>query len=154
MKQANSPSKNCSSQFPYHKRTLTWAPSNYLHAQSIDRSNLSNQSLSSLLQDPGFSTYKEVQVTPVLHRNPPLTQILLSQGYQVLYLDQRSTDLSTPVTPETLALKGSPAQQAGYLLNFRADTIVEDCEAVRRVLVPEDEDVAVDRRIERNKAGK
>ncbi|EEQ31720.1 putative prolyl aminopeptidase [Microsporum canis] len=59
---------------------------------------------------------------------------LLDRGYQVLLLDQRGTGLSTPITAATLALHGNAAQQAEYLRLFRADNIVRDCEAVRKVL--------------------
>ncbi|MFI9183502.1 alpha/beta fold hydrolase [Streptomyces goshikiensis] len=51
--------------------------------------------------------------------------------YRVLLLDQRGTGLSTPVSRQTLPLRGTPAQQAAYLAHFRADAIVRDCEAIR-----------------------
>ncbi|KAE8354665.1 Alpha/Beta hydrolase protein [Aspergillus coremiiformis] len=65
----------------------------------------------------------------------------LDKGYQVLFLDQRGTGLSSTITARTLALKGSAIKQAEYLKNFRADNIVRDCEAIRRCLTvdyPED----------------
>ncbi|GAB1194933.1 hypothetical protein APSETT444_004185 [Aspergillus pseudonomiae] len=65
----------------------------------------------------------------------------LDKGYQVLFLDQRGTGLSSTITAGTLALKGNAIKQAEYLKNFRADNIVRDCEAVRRCLTvdyPED----------------
>jgi pimeloyl-ACP methyl ester carboxylesterase len=52
----------------------------------------------------------------------------------MLYLDQRGTGLSSPITADTLALKGNIQQQADYLKYFRADNIVQDCEAVRKTL--------------------
>lgn len=64
----------------------------------------------------------------------PLTELILDRGYQLLYLDPRGTGLSTPVSASTLALKGGPSEQAAYLMSFRADSIVEDCEAIRRTL--------------------
>ncbi|MFG2895660.1 alpha/beta fold hydrolase [Streptomyces zaomyceticus] len=54
--------------------------------------------------------------------------------FRVLLLDQRGTGRSTPATRQTLPLRGTPAEQADYLAHFRADSIVEDCEAVRRRL--------------------
>lgn len=51
--------------------------------------------------------------------------------YRVLLLDQRGTGRSTPVSRQTLPLRGTPAQQAAYLAHFRADAIVRDCEAIR-----------------------
>jgi pimeloyl-ACP methyl ester carboxylesterase len=52
------------------------------------------------------------------------------QDYRLLLLDQRGTGRSTPVG----ALPGSAEEQAAYLRNFRADAIVRDAEAVRRLL--------------------
>lgn len=67
----------------------------------------------------------------------PFTEIALDRGYQVLYLDQRGTGLSSTITADTLALRGNPQQQADFLKFFRADNIVEDCEAVRKALTTE-----------------
>lgn len=63
-----------------------------------------------------------------------ITNIVLDKGYQLLFLDQRGTGLSTPVSAATLALKGDALQQADYLKHFRADSIVKDCEAIRKCL--------------------
>ncbi len=52
--------------------------------------------------------------------------------YRVLLLDQRGTGASTPANRQTLPLRGGPAEQADYLARFRADSIVRDCEAIRR----------------------
>ncbi|MFD8717418.1 alpha/beta fold hydrolase [Streptomyces sp. NPDC059629] len=54
------------------------------------------------------------------------------QEYRVLLLDQRGTGRSTPVNRQTLPLRGGPAAQADHLARFRADSIVRDCEAIRR----------------------
>ncbi|MEU5320133.1 alpha/beta fold hydrolase [Streptomyces sp. NPDC021056] len=51
--------------------------------------------------------------------------------FRVLLLDQRGTGHSTPANRQTLPLRGGPAEQAGYLTHFRADSIVRDCEAIR-----------------------
>ncbi|MGW3955822.1 alpha/beta fold hydrolase [Streptomyces sp. NPDC004752] len=51
--------------------------------------------------------------------------------YRVLLLDQRGTGHSTPANRQTLPLRGGPAEQAGYLTRFRADSIVRDCEHIR-----------------------
>ncbi|KAL6234709.1 hypothetical protein BDW75DRAFT_240825 [Aspergillus navahoensis] len=58
----------------------------------------------------------------------------LDKGYQVLFLDQRGTGLSSTITAGTLALQGNAFKQAEYLKQFRADSIVKDCEAIRRCL--------------------
>merc|ERR1719188_1375903 len=55
------------------------------------------------------------------------------QGHRVLLLDQRGTGRSTPITPQTL--EGlTPEEQAEHCMHFRADSIVEDCEIVRKSL--------------------
>lgn len=51
--------------------------------------------------------------------------------YRVLLLDQRGTGASTPANRQSLPLRGGPVEQAGYLVHFRADSIVRDCEAIR-----------------------
>ncbi|GAA3367546.1 alpha/beta fold hydrolase [Streptomyces sannanensis] len=56
------------------------------------------------------------------------------QDYRVLLLDQRGTGLSTPANRQTLALRGGPQEQADYLAHFRADSIVRDCELIRKQL--------------------
>lgn len=75
---------------------------------------------------PGFES-------PRPTRNPSAPAFLdrALQDYRVLFLDQRGTGRSTPVG----ALPGmTPAQQAGYLTHFRADSIVSDLEWIRREL--------------------
>ncbi|MDV9170905.1 alpha/beta fold hydrolase [Streptomyces sp. W16] len=54
--------------------------------------------------------------------------------YRVLFLDQRGTGHSTPLTRQTLPLRGGPAEQADHLTHFRADSIVRDCEIIRPAL--------------------
>ncbi|PWR12590.1 alpha/beta hydrolase [Micromonospora acroterricola] len=58
--------------------------------------------------------------------------------YRVLLLDQRGTGRSTPADRRTLPLRGDAAAQARYLAHFRADSIVRDCELIRRELLGED----------------
>ncbi|GAA2769994.1 alpha/beta fold hydrolase [Streptomyces showdoensis] len=54
--------------------------------------------------------------------------------FRVLLLDQRGTGASTPANRQTLPLRGTPREQADYLAHFRADSIVKDCELIRRQL--------------------
>eukprot|EP01041_Mallomonas_annulata_P004009 gene4009-7986_t len=58
------------------------------------------------------------------------------KDFDIILLDQRGTGLSTPVTQKTLTKEfpNSPVKQAEYLLNFRADSIVRDCELLRKCL--------------------
>ncbi|KAK7472372.1 hypothetical protein VKT23_000489 [Stygiomarasmius scandens] len=58
------------------------------------------------------------------------------QGYQTLWLDPRGTGLSTPITPDTLPPRLKTDQDiANYFKLFRADNIVKDCEAIRKILL-------------------
>jgi len=57
------------------------------------------------------------------------------QDYRVLLLDQRGTASSSSVTFQSLAGLATAREQADYLACFRADSIVRDCEAIRRELV-------------------
>jgi pimeloyl-ACP methyl ester carboxylesterase len=59
------------------------------------------------------------------------------QEYRVLLLDQRGTGRSTPVNYQTLARFATPGEQADYLKDFRADSIVRDAELIRRKLIGE-----------------
>ena len=52
----------------------------------------------------------------------------------MLFLDQRGTGLSSPLSASVLGLRGDDPVQAKYLKNFRADNIVRDCEAIRKAL--------------------
>ena len=61
------------------------------------------------------------------------------EEYRVLLLDQRGTGLSTPLHFQTLARFADPQAQADYLKNFRADSIVQDAEAIRRQLLGADQ---------------
>ncbi|KAJ7503070.1 alpha/beta-hydrolase [Mycena galericulata] len=66
------------------------------------------------------------------------------QGYQTLWLDQRGTGLSTTISPETLPSRlVTDQEKADYLKHFRADSIVKDCEEIRKFLLgdkPDPED--------------
>jgi pimeloyl-ACP methyl ester carboxylesterase len=53
------------------------------------------------------------------------------ETHRVFLLDQRGTGRSTPLTHESLAQQGSPADQAAHIALHRADNIVRDCEAIR-----------------------
>ncbi|MGD0159084.1 MAG: alpha/beta fold hydrolase [Candidatus Bathyarchaeia archaeon] len=59
------------------------------------------------------------------------------QEYRVFLLDQRGTGCSTPVNYQTLARFATSREQADYLKNFRADSIVRDAESIRRELLGE-----------------
>ena len=75
-------------------------------------------------------------------QNSGWVPLALDKGYKVLVLDQRGTGLSSTITAETLASIGNASNQAQYLKLFRADSIVKDCEAIRRAVTtdyPEDQ---------------
>lgn len=71
--------------------------------------------------------------------NSSITGFLIEKGYQIVYYDQRGTGLSSPLEANTLLdlVKddGSDDALLPYILNFRADSIVEDMEVVRRALL-------------------
>jgi pimeloyl-ACP methyl ester carboxylesterase len=75
---------------------------------------------------PGFGSPRPIG------RDGWLTRAL--DDYRVLLLDQRGTGRSTPANRHSLARLGSPAAQAGYLSQFRADNIVRDAERIRHEL--------------------
>ena len=57
------------------------------------------------------------------------------EEYRLLLLDQRGTGLSSPVTGQTVKTSSEdPRKQADMLKLFRADSIVADCELIRRQL--------------------
>ena len=59
------------------------------------------------------------------------------ETYRVLLLDERGTGRSSPLSFQTLGRLNSPGDQAAYLKHFRSDSIVLDCEWVRRELLGE-----------------
>ncbi|HWS31779.1 MAG TPA: alpha/beta fold hydrolase [Actinoplanes sp.] len=61
-------------------------------------------------------------------RDLPVWLRRAARDYRVLLLDQRGTGRSTPITRQTLAGVTDPA---GYLVHFRADSIVKDAELLR-----------------------
>jgi pimeloyl-ACP methyl ester carboxylesterase len=61
------------------------------------------------------------------------------QDYRVLLLDQRGTGRSTPLTFQTLARFTTAQAMADYLKCFRADSIVQDAEWIRRELLDKHE---------------
>ncbi|EGV66433.1 prolyl aminopeptidase [Yamadazyma tenuis ATCC 10573] len=76
--------------------------------------------------------------------NIPYTNIFIDRGYQVLYMDQRGTGLSTPINSTSfpqLIPKTSESEvnyvvkQLHYILNFTGASIVEDLERIREILL-------------------
>lgn len=71
-----------------------------------------------------------------LQRNSGYSAEFYQEGYQILWLDQRGTGLSTPLTPDTLPEHIKTDEEiASYLKHFRQDNIVRDCEAIRQVVL-------------------
>ncbi|CAK5277288.1 unnamed protein product [Mycena citricolor] len=61
---------------------------------------------------------------------------LHERGYQTLWLDPRGTGHSSHISPETLPARLATDQaKADYLKHFRADSIVRDCEAIRKIML-------------------
>ncbi|KAI5952378.1 hypothetical protein KGF54_003245 [Candida jiufengensis] len=68
-----------------------------------------------------------------------MTKVLLDEGYQIVWLDQRGTGLSTPLDCLTRK-QNTPANKYydklfEYLIHFRADSIVKDAEHIRKILI-------------------
>ncbi|KAH7909081.1 alpha/beta-hydrolase [Hygrophoropsis aurantiaca] len=63
-----------------------------------------------------------------------LAAIIHKKGYQTLWLDQRGTGLSTPISVSSLTSQ-TDGEIAQYLKHFRADNIVRDCEFIRKTLI-------------------
>ena len=58
-----------------------------------------------------------------------------TKNFDIVLMDQRGTGLSTPITTRSLTKEfDEPEQQASHLKLFRADSIVKDCEFIRRAL--------------------
>jgi pimeloyl-ACP methyl ester carboxylesterase len=55
--------------------------------------------------------------------------------FRILYLDQRGTGKSSAITYQSMSLFNSPHEQAEHLKNFRSDSIVSDCEMIRKKLI-------------------
>src|SRR6266851_478405 len=72
------------------------------------------------------------RATRPIDLSPWLTQVLTR--YRVLLLDQRGTGHSDPVTGQNLDRLGSPAEAAETLALYRADSIVRDAEAMRKLV--------------------
>ncbi|KAI5778551.1 Alpha/Beta hydrolase protein, partial [Geopyxis carbonaria] len=73
-------------------------------------------------------------------KSHPLTQFLIGKDFQVLYLDQRGTGLSSAIDHGIMKqMLTGVEDHVEYLKNFRADNIVRDCEAIRQTLLAEKE---------------
>ncbi|TFK55240.1 hypothetical protein OE88DRAFT_1019349 [Heliocybe sulcata] len=88
---------------------------------------------------PDFTAYDCAVALPTSY---PITPAFFDRGYQVLFLDQRGTGLSTPLNSlsfEKATLQGlpldTPEMQAEYATFFRADNIVRDAEEIRKFLL-------------------
>lgn len=58
-----------------------------------------------------------------LPTSSPLGEWMTEKGYQMLFLDQRGTGLSTPVCSLSLEKRGGPEEQKKWLMSMRADNI-------------------------------
>ncbi|MER5428246.1 alpha/beta fold hydrolase [Streptomyces sp. NPDC002588] len=98
-----------------------------LYAREVVASDKAGQGLPWLLflqGGPGFGANRFVGKPAWLGR--------ALKEFRVLLLDQRGTGASTPANRQTLPWRGGPPEQADYLRHFRADSIVRDCELIRR----------------------
>lgn len=77
---------------------------------------------------PGF------ECSSTVPSNSGMIKVLLDKGYVILFLDQRGTGMSSPMDSETILLQGDLDAQVAYCKQFRADSIVKDCEFIRKHL--------------------
>ncbi|TID31195.1 hypothetical protein CANINC_000243 [Pichia inconspicua] len=91
--------------------------------------NKTNKFILYLQGGPGFAS-----PFPTSSSDPGYINPLLDRGYTVILLDQRGTGLSTVIDTDVLISKGNVNAQFEYLKNFRADSIVLDCECIRKEL--------------------
>ncbi|KAI9314925.1 Alpha/Beta hydrolase protein [Dichotomocladium elegans] len=77
---------------------------------------------------PGF------EVAPPSSASSGWIKAAFEKGFQVLLLDQRGTGQSSAVSARALAHLESDEAKRDYLLHFRADNIVRDCETIRKAL--------------------
>ena len=101
-------------------------PADYAPTTYLDRSKKQIPWLIYLQGGPGFECRPP--------QNVSWTNTILDKGYQVLLLDQRGTGLSNAISQSSLQLRGDEKVQADYMKSFRADSIVKDCEAIRKAL--------------------
>ncbi|CAN9096194.1 unnamed protein product [Alternaria alternata] len=101
-------------------------PADYTSKSHLELSKTQLPWLVYLQGGPGFECRSPEKVS--------WTQTILDKGYRVLMLDQRGTGLSTAISQSSLQLRGDEKVQADYMKSFRADSIVKDCEAVRKAL--------------------
>lgn len=59
----------------------------------------------------------------------------ISEGYQILLVDQRGTGASSPINASSLGkMFTTTNDKVEYVAQFRADNIVRDCERIRQIL--------------------
>ncbi|MDO4898487.1 MAG: alpha/beta fold hydrolase [Rothia sp. (in: high G+C Gram-positive bacteria)] len=64
----------------------------------------------------------------------------LAKTHRLILLDQRGTGNSTPLSARSITALGDAQTQAKYLELFRADSIVADAEAIRKILLADRKD--------------
>ncbi|PVU88960.1 hypothetical protein BB561_005638 [Smittium simulii] len=100
------------------------------HLVATNNSDLHSSPFALYLQGgPGFQSPYQTNLTS------GWIGILLSRGYQVLLLDQRGTGFSTAINAQSQVFGLSTLEdQVKYLSHFRADSIVKDCELIRKTM--------------------
>lgn len=101
-----------------------------LHGQLLDKVVFSQKAkvIAYLQGGPGFPC--EAPRT-----DSGFAKVLLDKGYQIVFYDQRGTGFSSPIEGSTLASLRGEHDALEYLVNFRADSIVEDMERLRMELL-------------------
>lgn len=100
---------------------------------NTDIKNNSSNLIVFLQGGPGFPSPIPTSVS-----DPSYLKPLLDKKYTIILLDQRGTGLSSPIDTHSLILNRNVEQQFDYISNFRADSIVEDCEFIRKILIQDE----------------
>ncbi|XP_078439212.1 alpha/beta-Hydrolases superfamily protein [Wolffia australiana] len=77
---------------------------------------------------PGFESPRPTEASGWLKK--------ACEEHRVIFLDQRGTGLSTPLTVSSMMQFSSAEKLVEFAKHFRADNIVNDCEFIRQRLVP------------------
>lgn len=81
---------------------------------------------------PGFECAREGIGT-----TPWIISAVKDHKFRVFLMDQRGTGYSSPLTVESITMAGTSDEQLKLLTCFRADSIVEDAEVCRKLLLEE-----------------
>ncbi|KAF8589772.1 alpha/beta-hydrolase [Ramaria rubella] len=111
---------------------------------NTDSRNLIPKDKAKKTEDEATLPYRGPGVEVGLQKNSGIvSEVNGSKRLWTLWIDQRGCGLSTPLSTEGLKARFNDQEIAKYLKHFRADNLVRDCEAIRKILLgnkPDPED--------------